>query len=264
MKDQRSRVKDRLKSFWILDLVVGICFGFLILSLGSQVWAFPQVFPSSAINGPSGVVRIPSADVIPYKNFNLAADYGMREVPSTSDTPESDTPEYEQSIFYKMNLGAYHGLELGIVGGTEDVSENIREGVFVNMKLSLSSGEDSDPMLFAIGVENLFSYTKTDVYMVATKYFQLGPRLTFGFMADFPENKFRPLGIAGLEVPVGDTLYLTSDLLAGEILFQFNSGLRFYLTPIFSFTVSALNIFDGVDAKDSRSALAGFTWANPF
>jgi hypothetical protein len=246
---RRALYKLIIPSFLIFNLT------FLI----SPSFAFPQVFPSSAINGPSGVVRIPSADVIPYKNFNIAADYGLREIPSLPDSPE-----YEQSIFYKMNLGAFHGMELGIVGGTEDVSENIREGVFVNMKLSLSSGEDSDPMLLAIGVENLFSYTKTDVYMVATKYFKLGPRLTFGFMADFPEDKFRPLGIAGLEVPIGEILYLTNDLIAGEILFQVNSGLRVYFTPIFCLNVSALNVFDGADAKDIRSALVGFTWANPF
>jgi len=132
------------------------------------------------------------------------------------------------------------------------------------MKLSLSTGEEPHPMLLAIGVENLFSYTQTDVYMVATKYLKQGPRLTFGFMADFPEQKFRPLGIAGIEVPMGDTFFLTSDLLAGETLFQVDAGARFNFTPIFSLNVSGLNLFDNPIAKDSRSALVGFSWANPF
>jgi len=234
----------------------GICLGFWILSLGFQAWAYPQVFPSPAVNGPSGVVRIPSADVIPYKNFNLGADFGARFLPSFSST--------ESTVFYKMNLGTFHGVELGIVGGTEKESDKLREGVFVNMKLSLSTGEEPYPLLLAIGIENLFSYTQTDVYMVATKYLKQGPRLTFGFMADFPENKFRPLGVAGIELPLADTLFITSDLLAGETLFQVNGGVRLYFTPIFSLNAAALNVFDNTEAKNKRAALIGFSWANPF
>ena len=219
--------------------------------------AYPQVFPAPAINGPSGVVRIPSADVIPYKNFNIGADFGATFLPTVSSN--------ESTVFYKMNLGTFHGVELGVVGGTEPNSSKLREGVFVNMKLSLSTGEEPYPMLLAIGVENLFSYSMTDVYMVATKYFKQGPRMTFGFMADFPNNKFRPLGMAGIEVPVGgDSFFINSDLLAGETLFQVNAGSRIYFTPIFCLNVSGLNIFDNPDAKDGRSALIGFSWANPF
>jgi hypothetical protein len=235
----------------------GICLVIVAWSLIiSPALAYPQVFPCPAVNGPSGVVRIPSADVIPYKNFNLGADFGARFLPSFSST--------EATVFYKMNLGTFHGVELGIVGGTEKDSDKIREGVFVNMKLSLSTGEEPYPLLLAIGVENLFSYTQTDVYMVATKYLKQGPRLTFGFMADFPENKFRPLGIAGVELPLADTLFITSDLLAGESLFQVNAGVRLYFTPIFSLNASALNVLDNAEAKDRRSALIGFSWANPF
>jgi hypothetical protein len=155
-------------------------------------------------------------------------------------------------------------VELGIVGGTEQNSNELREGVFVNMKLSLTTGEEPDPMLLAIGVENLFSKTQTDVYMVATKYFKQGPKLTFGFLADFPGSKFRPQGLLGAEFPLADTLILTSDLQAGETLFQVNAGARFYFTPIFSVNFSALNVLDGGQANDSRTALLGFSWANPF
>jgi hypothetical protein len=222
----------------------------------SPAGAYPQVFPAPAINGPSGLVRMPSADVIPYKNFNIGADFGANFLPSLSST--------EAALYYKMNLGTFHGVEIGIVGGTDQITQKIREGVFVNMKLSLSTGEEPYPMLLAIGVENLFSYTQTDVYMVATKYFKQGPKLSFGFMADFPDNKFRPLGMAGIEVPFGDAFYLLTDLLAGETLFQLDAGIRFYLTPIFSLSLSALNILDNEVAKDRRSAYLGFSWANPF
>lgn len=225
--------------------------------ISAAAHAYPPVFPTPAMNGPSGVVRIPSADVIPYKNFNLGADYGANIV--------SNMATGEAAVFYKMNLGTFHGVELGIVGGTEKTSSKLREGVFVNMKLSLATDEDAYPLLLAIGIENLFSYTMTDVYMVATKYFQQGPKFTFGFMADFPNQKFRPLGMFGVEVPAaGNNLFLTSDLMAGETLFQLNAGARFYFAPVFSLNFSALNVLDGSQTKDQRSALLGFSWANPF
>jgi hypothetical protein len=219
--------------------------------------AAPQYLPAPALSGPTGLVRIPSADCIPYKNFNVGADYGTTISSSGSSTGEA-------VVSYKMNLGTFHGVELGVVGGTEKNSSKLREGVFVNMKLSLSTGDDPYPLLLALGVENLFSYTQTDVYMVATKYFKQGPKATFGFMADFPNYKFRPLGIAGIDVSLGDNFFLLADLMAGETLFQVNAGARIYFSPIFSLNISGLNILDGTQVKDPRSALIGFSWANPF
>lgn len=224
---------------------------FLLLTASN---AAAPVFPAPALSGATGVVRIPSADVIPYKNFNIAADYGAS---LTSASPEA-------AVLYKMNLGTFHGVELGVVGSTNPQTNQPREGVFINMKLSLSTGEEPYPLLLALGVENLFSYTQTDVFMVASKYFKQGPKLTFGFLADFPSNKFRPLGIAGIEFPMGETMFLLADLTAGETLFQVNGGARLYFTPIFSLNLSVLNVFDGGQAKDSRTAYLGFSWANPF
>ena len=100
--------------------------------------------------------------------------------------------------------------------------------------------------------------------MVATKYFKAGPRLTFGFMADFPEHRFRPLGLCGIEIPGGDTLIIAADTMMGESLSQINAGVKFYFTPLFSLNLYGLNIFDNPQSKDSRTALVGFSWANPF
>ncbi len=240
-----------IKKILHLTLVIG---NLSLLAL--PVVAYPAVFPTPGLNGPTGVVRIPSADIIPYKNFNLAADYGMI-LPSGGGTQEA-------SVYYKMNLGTFHGVEVGIIGGTLNNSSEFRDGVYVNLKLSLSTGEEPYPMLLAIGTENLFSKTQTDVYMVATKYLKQGPKLTFGFLADFPNSKFRPLGMLGVEAPLADTFFLTSDLMAGETLFQLNVGARIYFSPIFSLNFSALNILDGGVTKDPRTALLGFSWANPF
>jgi len=239
---------------FLLIMLAGACvlgFGF-----SPAANAYPKVFPSPSINGPSGIIRIPDATVIPYKNFNVAADYGTT-IPQGGGTAEA-------TVYYKMNLGTFHGVEIGVVGGTDKTTNKPREGVFVNMKLSLSTGDEPYPLLLALGTENLFSFTQTDVYMVATKFFKQGPKFTFGFMADFPNNKFRPMGIAGIEVPLADTFFLLSDLMAGETLFQLNAGARFYFTPVFSLTLSGVNVLDSSPSKDTRSALLGFSWANPF
>jgi hypothetical protein len=100
--------------------------------------------------------------------------------------------------------------------------------------------------------------------MVATKYFKQGPKLTFGFMGDFPNNNFRAYGVAGLELALADTFFLYSDTMLGESITQLNAGAKIFFTPIFSLNISALNLLEGKQAKDPRTWLAGFSWANPF
>lgn len=72
------------------------------------------------------------------------------------------------------------------------------------------------------------------------------------------------MGIAGVETSLSDNLIVLGDIFAGETLFQANAGARLYLTPIFSVNLSGVNLLDSPQAKDSRSVLAGFSWANPF
>lgn len=230
---------------------------FLLVIFTSSVCFAMPVFPTPSMSGATGLVRVPNANVIPYKNFNIAADTGTN--------PTSN----RQFLSYKMNLGTFQGVEFGVVGGTTSTGEvKLREGVFVNMKLSLATNDEPYPLLLAIGVENLFSYSNTDVYMVATKYLQQGPKLTFGFMGDFPGDKFRPLGLAGIEFPLsGNNLVLVSDLLAGETVFQVNIGGRFFFSPTLCLYGNMLNVFNDDNrnkAIDPKTVTIGFSWANPF
>ena len=230
-------------------------FAILLVISFSSAASSAGFFPSPTIVGSTGLVRVPTADVIPYKNFNLGLDFG------------TNLEDSKTSLFYKMNIGTFQGLELGIVGGTNLQDDTIREGVFVNMKYSLSTDSGPHPLLLAIGVENLSSKTQTDVYMIATKFFEAGPTATFGFMGDFPGDKFRPLGILGLGFPLFQNIVVMGDLLAGEVLFQFNAGVRYYFNPIFALSVNALNVFENESnpqGKDPKSVLVGFSWANPF
>lgn len=236
-----------------MKLSISVCLACLVCLVCP---AFSYDFPAPSFSGASGLVRIPDATVVPYKNWNIGSDYGTQTINN----------EQRPAFNYKANLGTFHNFELGLVGGLDRNAQEIREGVFVNMKYSPAIGDGSDPLLLAIGVENLASHTDAGVYMVATKPFRQGPALSFGFMADFPGNKFRPLGMAGLDIPLG-TLSIMQDLFAGESVFQYNAGIRMRFTPTFSLDARAINLF-GDDSqnntKDRKFFLFGMAWANPF
>lgn len=228
-------------------------FSFLLLVI-LAIPSFAYV-PATSLNGATGLTRIPDAYVVPYKNWNLSADFGTKHIGNTQ----------QPAFLYKANLGAFHNFELGLVGGLDQQGAQMRDGVYVNLKYSPAIGDGSDPLLLAIGVENLASLTQTGVYMVATKPFKQGPLLTFGFMADFPNNKFRPLGMAGVAVPMGN-LSILGDLFAGESVFQVNGGVRLFLLNDFCIEGRAINIANNnvQTAKDPQMYTFSFSWLNPF
>jgi hypothetical protein len=217
------------------------------------------VYANSTIVGSTGLVRMPTADIIGTREFNVGLNYGA---PINQNSGISTS---EGVLNYNLNLGAFKGLELGVVGGTDPSTSKIREGVFINMKYSLASDDSMYPLLLAIGVENLASFTQTDTYLVATKYFRGNLKLNFGAMFDFPGNKFRPLGMAGISLPVfGNSISLLGEVFAGESLFQADAGVRFHLLPSLALNLSVLHVSNSPISKDSQSVYAGFSWANPF
>ena len=234
---------------------------FVLFFLNAQVFAFvPQ--PTPNVIGSTGVVRIPSADVIPYKNINFGIDTG------------SNTADDKFSMLYKFAIGTFQGMELGCVG-MDDRRGAMQEGVFINMKYALTADNSPYPTLLAIGVENLASFTRCDVYMMATKYFPNSTRLHFGFLGDFPgltNNRFRPLGALGFDTPFfTERLYFLTDMMAGESLYELNLGFRWYVSETFAMNISGLNVLaddnrkpeDKDKDKDPKTFLIGFSWLNP-
>lgn len=212
--------------------------------------------PTPTTAGSTGFIRLPSADVVPVKNFTIAADYGINY--RTNDA----------QILYKVNLGTFKGVELGVVGGSNPTTSQFREGVFINMKYSLSTEDVPNPLRLALGVENLSSASQTDVYMVATKYMSSGLVLSFGFMGDFPKSGFRPLAMGGVALPVGGSQIVgVADILWGESLFQVNAGARMALSNGMDIIVNWVNIGEDPQQrapKDPRSLTIGLSWLNPF
>jgi hypothetical protein len=226
----------------------------------SQCFSFvPQ--PTPTIGGSTGVIRMPSADVLPYKNFNTGIDCG----------PVAFIDKW--TLLYKLNLGVFQNMELGAMG-TDDQQGGLKEGVFINMKYSLSADTSPYPLMLAMGVENLTSKTLSDVYMVATKYIPNGSRFHFGFIGDFVTidnntNRFRPLGALGYDSPMyGERVYGLIDMFAGDKVFQLDLGVRWYVSETFAVNLSALNVFSEKSTptdnyRDPKSVLIGFSWINP-
>lgn len=232
----------------------------IVLILCLPAFSFvPQ--PTPTLQGTTGLIRMPSADVIPYKNFDFGMDLG----------PVAFTDRW--TLLYKMSLGTFQGMELGAVG-TDDQQGGLKEGVFINMKYSLATDTSPYPLLLAIGCENLTSKTLSDVYMVATRYLQNGSRIHFGFIGDFVsteamQSKFRPVGALGFDTPVlWDNMYGIIEMFAGDTVFQLDLGARWYVNETFAVNLSAVNILEQKDTpadnyRDPKSVLIGFSWINP-
>jgi hypothetical protein len=90
----------------------------------------------------------------------------------------------------------------------------------------------------------------------------------FGFMGDFPGDRFRPLAMAGLAIPLGgQQLLALADVFVGESLFQGDAGVRLQITPEFSLMANWVNIASDPalkNFKDPKSLTLGISWLNPF
>ncbi len=242
-----------------LKKLSALCVAFCVLCAPALAFV-PQTTPD--VIGSTGVVRIPSADVIPYKNIDFGLNMG------------SNYASDRFSLYYHFNLGVFQGMELGCVG-MDNRNGEMQEGVFINMKYSLATDTSPYPLYLAIGVENLASFYRCDVYMMATKYFQNGSRLHFGFLGDFPgltNSRFRPLGAFGFDFPfLSERVYFLTDMLAGESLYELNTGFRWYYSDTIAISLTGLNILaddnrnaeDKDKDKDPKSLLIGFSWLNP-
>ena len=160
-----------------------------ILSLNHLSFALPN------ITGSTGLVNMPTAEILNYKEYNLGIDYNL-------NLDDNDGSQY----FYKLNVGALDNMELGFVGGT-----NPAEGVFLNFKWSLSSNTGRFPLKMAIGFENLTSSDESDFYIVTSKKIRSDLGIHGGFKALFNEQV--EVGfMAGTDYAYSESLIFLGDL----------------------------------------------------
>jgi hypothetical protein len=180
--------------------------------VGSMSYAAPT------LNGPTGLVTMPTAEVLDYKATSVAFDYLSNM--SNSDSNQS---------FYKMNVGAFENTELGFVGGTEP-----DEGVFLNLKWAMTANTGRYPLSMAVGFQNLTADIESNFYMVASKKLKADFGLHAGFKAVFADQIDLSF-MAGADYAYNENLVVMADLNSFEgDKYYLNIGFNYKLTQIAS------------------------------
>ena len=178
-----------------------------LLSLTLNLFALPS------LKGASGLVTMPTAEILEFKEYNMAVDYQL-------NLEESSRSQH----FYKMNVGALENTELGFVGGTDP-----NEGVFLNFKWNLSANSGRFPLKMAIGLENLTSAKQSDFYIVASKKIQADAGIHGGFKALF-EDDIDVSVMLGVDYAYNDKVIFAGDLTSmKDSVYAVNGGAVFKL-----------------------------------
>ena len=193
---------------------------------------------SPTINGPTGLVSMPTAESLKYKEFNIAYDQLFGSADSTRD-----------EWFYKLNLGTFKNWEIGVVGGKVPT-----EGMYLNVKYYLLSDDAELPLAIAIGAENLSSTEKTDVYMVASKKLREDFGLHLGFKAIFDDTEVKPTVMAGINYMVSEQLEILGDINGDGETYLGNVGARYYINPNFSVRTYIIDVGDSNGTQFSIGA----------
>jgi hypothetical protein len=200
----------------------------LLILCGSLLW-INSLIAAPTLNGPTGLIMVPTAESLQYKEMNVGLDYKLSN--------------NKQRHFYKFNFGEFKGVELGIVGGSVPT-----EGVFVNAKYYLMSDNTRFPLSIALGVENLGAKNSTGVYMVASKKFQGGISGHFGFYAGFEEGiDLDPSIMGGAEWVLDNRISLLADVVGKRRKYTLNTGLRFAIYPDLQFRAAILDLGNNLD-----------------
>jgi hypothetical protein len=199
------------------------------------------------LDGATGLIIMPTAESLKYKEFNLASDWMTRLVSGNNSVVWK----------YKANIGAFSGLELGFVG------QNDREGVFINMKYYLISDNTKYPLKMAIGLDNLTSYSQTDAYMVASKRFNALWAGHFGFKVDLANGQANASLMLGSDYVLSENLSWLADLNGEGSKYLINTGLRYSFHPNAMLSLSAVNIC-GEKTTDYPGTMFtfGLTWTD--
>ncbi|MBG90543.1 MAG: hypothetical protein CL521_01860 [Actinobacteria bacterium] len=189
-------------------------------------WISSNTHAVPTLTGSSGLIKVPTAEALQYKQFNIGIDSQV------TDTGEMLT------YSYKLGLGTFKNLEMSLIGGSTP-----KEGVFINAKYYLMSDTARLPLSIAIGAENLSSMSQTNIYMVASKKIRYDIGLHGGFKATINEE-INPTIMGGINYLLLQQLELLADIDGNETAYAINTGVRFYLTPDIAFKASILDVFN--------------------
>lgn len=214
--------------------------GLMALVLGAST---AQALPT--VGGTSGLVRMPTAQGLKYKEFNIGIDYISQQVTSGNSR-----------MLYKANLGTLDGLEVGFVG------QGNQEGVFINLKYYLLSDNTEQPLMMALGIDNISSFNKTDIYMVASKIFKGGFSMHLGFLAPLQGAATNPSLMLGTEYYFSESLSLAMDTVGQNSVYDLAAGLRFRTSQNLIFSIHGNHLLAPVNAVNPAEFGVGLTFTD--
>ena len=194
---------------------------------------------SPTVYGPTGLIEMPSAESIAYKQVNVAIDYSI-------NNQDQATNETTNNFYYKFNLGSFENWELGILGGSF-----LDEGVFVNMKYFLMSNQEENPLSIAAGLERIGSKNDLATYLVTSKRFDGGLHGHFGFKAYFQNNLYASAMI-GVEYFSDEKISFLADI-TGEKndAYVLNGGTKIFIDNDVAMRIYLIDITKSRSAKET-------------
>ena len=197
----------------------------LLAVLAFLVCCITPSFAGSSYGGPTGLVTIPTAESLKYKEFSLGMDYLVGTYVEDDDWK------------YKLNIGTFENIELGVVGGKTPT-----EGMYLNIKYYLVADDSRFPLSLAIGAQNLSSKENTNINMVASKKLQQDFGVHFGFKSIFTHDEVKPVVMAGMDFIVDDKLKIISDVDSDGTKYFWNVGAEYFLTQEIALKTSLIDI----------------------
>ncbi len=201
------------------------------------------IFASPTIYGPTGLIEMPSAESIAYKQVNVAVDYSINNQEENSD---GTLQGKKSNFYYKFNLGSFENWELGILGGSF-----LDEGVFVNMKYFLMSNQEENPLSIAAGLERIGSNSDLATYLVTSKRFEGGLHGHFGFKAYF-QNSLYASAMIGIEYFSDEKVSFLADI-TGEKneSYVLNGGTKIFIDNDVSMRIYLIDVTKSRKAKET-------------
>ncbi len=207
---------------------------------------------SPSLKGPTGLMMMPTAEIIPFQKLEMAADSDLSKEKLESRQlryPNRDYEELFSRSSYKINMGAFKNFELGVVGGTQP-----EEGMFLNAKyLLMLDTRDPYPLSLSVGTLDVGSKENASAYVVLSKPFEKESFSMIGLtgrmnmhlgLKGMLHDKFESGLMVGLEYYPVDWLKVMTEFVEERHHSYFNAGIEWTLFEYVGLRFSALDISD--------------------
>ena len=188
-----------------------------------------KIQASPTFYGPTGLIEVPSAMALKYKEINFAYDY------------VTDNNDKTNNFRYKMSMGTFQNWEIGVVGGKVPT-----EGMYLNAKYHLLTEDSRTPLSMAVGVQNLGSKSLTDLYMIVSWKPKPGFTVHGGFKERFTESSAQAAAMGGVEYFLNSNASALSDIVINnDGTTVLNAGLSYFVTNDIAFRIAIMDLTNG-------------------